>query len=130
MNTSDKGSKMPSLIKVMLFVALFTAIALLTMFQPIWANIPLNIIIPILLLIFMRMVFFERMKHTTLICMRLLVVVTIFGLFLGETCVKIVLVLWMINILEATITDLSKKHYFNAITGFALTLSLLTFFTK
>lgn len=89
MNTSDKGSKMPSLIKVMLFVALFTATALLTMFQPIWANIPLNIIIPILLLIFMKMVFFERMKLTTLICMRLLVVVTIFGLFSGETCVKL-----------------------------------------
>lgn len=130
MNTSDKMAKMPSSLKVVLFAALFTSAALLTMFQPLWANIPLNIVIPILLLIFMKMVFFERMKLTTLICMRALVVVTIFGLFSGETCVKIVLVLWMINILEATITDLSKKHYFNAVTGFALTLSLLTFFTK
>lgn len=128
--TSKQGAKIPSFIKLVLFLTLFTATALLTMFQPIWANIPLNIIIPVLLLMFMEMVFFERLKLSTLICMRLLVVVTIFGLFSGTTCVKIVLVLWMINILEATLTDLSKKHYFNAITGFVLTLSLFTFFTQ
>jgi len=62
--------------------------------------------------------------------MRLLVVVTYFNLFSGETCIKIVLILWMINILEATLTDLSKKHFFNTITGLALTISLFTFFTK
>ncbi|MCY1151644.1 MAG: hypothetical protein OWP43_04385 [Sphaerochaetaceae bacterium] len=130
MTTTKKGVKFPSSIKLVLFLVLFTASALLTMFQPIWANIPLNIIIPALLLMFMEMVFFERLKLSTLICMRLLVVVTVFGLFSGPTCVKIVLVLWMINILEATITDLSKKHYLNAITGFVLTLSLFTFFTQ
>ncbi|MGD1822829.1 MAG: hypothetical protein ACPKM0_08725 [Pleomorphochaeta sp.] len=130
MSTIKKDAKLPSSIKLLLFLALFTLSALLTMFQPLWANIPLNIIIPALLLIFMEMVFFERLKLSTLICMRLLVVVTIFGLFSGTTCVKIVLVLWMINILEATITDLSKKHYLNSITGFVLTISLFTFFTK
>ena len=130
MNATSKGSKMPSPIKIVLFATLFTSTALLTMFQPIWANIPLNIIIPVLLLLFMEMVFFERLKLTTLICMRILVVVTIFGLFSGATCVKIVLILWMINILEATLTDLSKKHYLNAVTGLALTISLFTFFTK
>jgi hypothetical protein len=130
MTTISEKAKLPSAIKLVLFLTLFTGTALLTMFQPLWANIPLNIIIPALLLMFMEMVFFERMKLSTLICMRLLVVVTILGLFSGPTCVKIVLVLWMINILEATITDLTKKHYFNAITGFALTLSLFTFFTQ
>ncbi len=130
MTATTKGAKLPSSIKLVLFLILFTASALLTMFQPIWANIPLNILIPALLLMFMEMVFFERLKLSTLICMRLLVVVTVFGLFSGPTCIKIVLVLWMINILEATITDLSKKHYLNSITGFVLTLSLFTFFTQ
>lgn len=130
MSQNFNGTKVPSTIKLVLFLMLFTATSLLTMFQPIWANIPLNIIIPALLLMFMEMVFFERLKLSTLICMRLLVVVTIFGLFSGATCIKIVLVLWMINILEATITDLSKKHYFNAITGFVLTASLFTFFSQ
>ena len=127
---AKKGVTMPSPIQLLLFAALFTATALLTMFQPIWANIPLNIILPIILLIFVKMVFFERIKLTTLICMRLLVVVTIFGLFSGSTCIKIVLVLWMINILEATLTDLSKKHYFNSVTGLVLALSLFLFFTQ
>jgi hypothetical protein len=129
MHNETVKAKMPSPVLLLFFATLFTGVALLTMFQPLWANIPLNILVPIALLLFMKMVFFERLKLSTLICMRLLVVVTIFGLFSGETCVKIVLVLWMVNILEATLTDLSKKHYLNAITGFGLTISLFTFFT-
>lgn len=130
MNDQATKKNVPHLVQVLLYAVLFTAAAMLTMYQPIWANIPLNIIIPLLLLIFMKMVFFERLKLSTLILMRLLVVVTVFGLFSGETCVRIVIILWMVNILEATITDLSKKHYFNAVSGFALTASLFTFFTS
>ncbi len=110
---------------LILLTAFFTGMALLTMFFPLAANIPINIIIPIIILARLNMVFFERLKLSTLLLMRLLVVITVLNVVSGSTCTIIVAVLFSINILEATLTDLlKKKNYFNAISGFALVASI------
>lgn len=112
----------------LIFTGLILGISILTSFQPVWANIPFNIIIPILVLIFLKTVFFEKLKLSTLIVMRTLILFAVFGVFAGSIYVKIVLVFLVINILEATFTDLKKKKYFNFVTGILLALSTIPVF--
>lgn len=63
-------SKINQNLGLILLTAFFTGIALLTMFFPLAANIPINIIIPVIILARLNMVFFERLKLSTLILMR------------------------------------------------------------
>lgn len=112
----------------LIFTGLILAISILTSFQPVWANIPFNVIIPVLVLIFLKTVFFEKMKLSTLIVMRTLILFAVFGIFPGSIYVKIVLVFLVINILEATFTDFKKKKYFNFVTGILLALTTIPLF--
>lgn len=112
----------------LIFTGLILGISILTSFQPVWANIPFNVIIPILVLIFLKTVFFEKMKLSTLIVMRTLILLAVFGIFPGSIYVKIVLVFLVINILEATFTDFKKKKYFNFVTGLLLALTTIPLF--
>lgn len=103
-------------------------VSILTSFQPLWANIPFNIVAPILVLIFLKTVFFEKLKLSTLILMRALIVVAVLGFIPGPTYVTIVLAFLVINILEATLTDLKKGKVWNAVSGLALAASVFLFF--
>jgi len=107
-----------------LLTLLITVLAMLTSYQPIWANIPINIILPIIVLLKLDTVFFEKLKLSTLLLMRVLIVFAVLGFVPGDLYVKIVLAFLCINILEATLTDLRKKKYCNVITGIALVVTV------
>lgn len=108
-----------------LFLLIF-ALTMLTSFFPLWANLPFNIIFPLVVLATKPMVMFERLKLSTLVIMRGLVLLVLFNLMPAPFFYKLVLVFLIINILEATFTDLLKnKMYFNFFTGLALAASVL-----
>lgn len=111
-----------------IFTVLIFGISILTSFQPIWANIPINVIIPLLVLIFLKTVFFEKMKLSTLMIMRALILLPILGVFDPSIYVKIVLIFLVVNILEATVTDFKKKKYFNFVTGLLLAITTIPVF--
>ena len=71
--------------------------------------------------------FFERLKLTTLLTMRILIVLAALRLFNPQVFVDCIMLMLIINILEATFTDLLRyKKYFNAVSGFALALGVIT----
>ena len=109
---------------LLVFIVVITTISVFSMFQPVYVNIPFNVILPILVLVTMKMVFFERLKLTTLVLMRILVVLAAINIFDGPLYVKIVLIFLVINILEATYTDFKVKKYFNVATGIALAVTV------
>ena len=111
-------------ILLVLLTALMTALSILTSYQPIWANVPINIILPIVVLLKLKTVFFERLKLSTLLLMRALIIFSVLNVFPGDLYVKIVLIFLCINILEATLTDLKRKKYCNVVTGIALIASI------
>lgn len=108
-----------------MFTATVLSTSLLTTYNPVWANIPLNVIPAILILIFLKPVFFEKLKLFTLIIMRTLIVFAVFNIIPGQTYVDLVMWFLVINILEATFTDLRHKQYFNFITGLVLAAGVL-----
>lgn len=102
------------------------AVSMLTSFFPLWANVPLNVILPVIILITRPMVMFEKLKLSTLVIMRVLVLAVLFHLMESDLYIRIVLIFLIINILEATFTDLLKnKMYFNFVTGLVLAASVL-----
>ena len=108
-----------------IFTVLLTCATFLTSFFPLWANVPINIIAPRVVLFVCKMVMFERLKLSTLIKMRTLIVLVLFNLMNGDLFVKIVLIFLVINILEATFTDLLKnKQPYNFVTGLVLAASV------
>src|SRR5574344_973692 len=114
------------LIKWLMFTAAMLFLAIMSMFYPLWANVPLIVIPSVLVLIFAKPVFFEKMKLSTLVVMRLLIVFAAYRLFNPQIYVDVILLMLIINILEATFTDLLKhKKYFNAISGFALAVGVI-----
>lgn len=109
----------------MILVLLIFSITMLTSFFPLWANVPLNVVLPIIVLLTKPMVMFEKMKLSTLVIMRMLILFVLFNVMEASLFYKIVLVFLVINILEATFTDLLKnKMYFNFFTGIALAASV------
>lgn len=110
---------------VVLLLLIFTGLAMLTSYNPIWANIPINVVIPIFVLIKLKTVFFEKLKLSTLVIVRFLVAFAALGILPGDIYIKIALIFLAINIMEATLTDLKKKKYFNVVTGILLTVSIL-----
>ena len=126
-SASAPVGKADILIKWILFTSAITGLALLSAFYPIQANIPIIVIPCILVLILAKPVFFERMKLTTLLTMRILVVFAALHLFNPQVYVDIIMLALIINILEATFTDLLRyKKYCNAITGFVLAFAVVT----
>lgn len=113
------------LIKWVMFTAAITGMAILSAFYPIWANVPFIVIPSILTLIFAKPVFFEKIKLLTLVVMRTFIVfAVIFNL--GQFYANLIMVAMIVNILEATFTDLKHKQYFNFVTGLFLAAGVVT----
>lgn len=103
-----------------MFTACVLGVSMLTSYQPILGNIPLNVIPALLVLIYLKPVFFERLKLSTLVIMRTLIVLAVLKVIPGQTYVNLVLIFLIINILEATVTDFKHKQYYNFVTGLIL----------
>lgn len=115
------------LIKWIMFTAAITGMAIFSAFYPIAGNVPMIVIPSILVLFFAKPVFFERLKLTTLLTMRIIIVFAALKLFNPQVYVDLIMLALIINILEATFTDLLRyKKYFNAISGFALALGVIS----
>ena len=110
---------------IVFYTLLLTAVTWLTCWQPIWANIPINVIVPIYVLLKLDTVFFEKLKLSTLLIMRILILFVIFGFITGDLFVTINLVFLGINILEATLTDFKRKKYQNALIGLLLAATII-----
>ena len=113
-------------IKWVMFTAAITSMAILAGFYPIYGNVPLIVIPSILVLLFSKPVFFERLKLTTLLTMRIIIVAAALRLFNPQVYVDVIMLMLIVNIQEATLTDLLKhKRYLNAISGFAVALGVV-----
>lgn len=113
------------LFKWIMFTAAITGMAIIAAFYPIQANLPLIVVPSILVLIFAKPVFFERLKLMTLVAMRILIVFATLNLINRQSYVNVILIMLIVNILEATFTDLLRhKKYFNAISGFAVAIGV------
>lgn len=112
-------------IRWIMFTASICGMGLAAALFPIEGNIPFIVIPSILVLLFSKPVFFEKLKLTTLVTMRILIVFAALNLFHKQLYVNIILIMLMINILEATLTDIIKyKRYLNGISGIVLTIAV------
>ncbi len=129
MNSNDlqsKNSVLQNNLYWIIATIAITCVSMMTSMQPIWANIPFNVFLAVIILLKCNLVFFERMKLITLTVIRLAIVAAVFIPDFRNIYVIIVLVFLGINILEATFTDLIRyKRIFNGITGLALTVSVV-----
>ena len=124
--TTEKKVNVDIFVKWIMFTAAITGLAILAALYPIQGNVPFIVIPSILVLIFSKPVFFERMKLTTLVVMRIVIIGAALRLFNPQVYVDMILLALIINILEATFTDLLRyKKYFNAISGFALAIGVV-----
>ncbi len=113
------------LIKWFMFTSAITGLGIVAAFWPVKANVPFIVIPSILVLLFAKPVFFEKLKLTTLVIIRLLIIVVALGFFDGQLYVNIVLWMLVVNILEATFTDLIlHKQYYNAVSGFLVAIGV------
>ena len=111
----------------LIWFAAILVVSMLASYFPLWVNLPVNVILPIIVLCKLKMVMFEKLKLSTLVVMRVLILLPLFGLMRGRLYVNIVLVFLIINCMEATITDLLKNHQpFNFVTGLFLSASVFT----
>ena len=116
-------------LKWLMFTVTILGISVLTSKFQAYANIPFNIVCGIIVLIAMKPVFFETLKLTTLLVGRTIVLFACFGLLPGPVFIVIVLGLYIINILEATMTDFFKnKQYFNGVSGLFIAIVASAFF--
>ena len=112
--------------KLLMFTAAITGMALLSAFYPVWGNVPFIVIPSFLTLLFAKPVFFEKMKLTTLVVVRLVVVAAAFRLFNPDVYVDLILLALIVNILEATFTDFFRhKKIWNGISGLALAIGVI-----
>lgn len=115
--------RIPQWLGMIILFVFITLGAVLTTFSPLYGNGIINVVIPVLVLIFLKAEFFEKLKLSTLTFGRFLVVVTVLGFLPGNLLVGVIIWLLRINILEATLTDIRNKNYFNVVSGFALIAS-------
>jgi len=113
------GSTVKKVIGFLYCTALLLAVAVLAVYYPVWGNTILLVLFPIGIM-FIKGVFFEKLKLATLIVGRILISLAALAIFPGDWLVVLVIWLLRINILEATIEDFHKKNYFNAISGLVL----------
>lgn len=99
-------------------------VSTLTAFSPILANVPINVVLPLVIMLTCKLVFFEKLKLSTLIILRAFIILAVFNLFPRQLYVNVVLVFLVINILEATMTDFKRKKVWNGITGVVLAASV------
>ncbi len=105
-------------LKWFIFTSSLLGLGLLAGFYPVEGNIIIIVIPSALVIFFNRAIFFERLKLSTLLIMRVLVVFAAVNILDGQLYVSIALIFLVINIAEATFTDIIKyKKYFNGIAG-------------
>ena len=104
-------------------LVLIVAATALSVYFPVWGNIPLNILLPVFLLLTTKMVSFEKIKLSTLIIGRALTALTAFTLLPPRALIITLAILMYINISEATVSDFKKKRYWNGIAGIAMLAS-------
>lgn len=102
---------------LILATLVLATIAALTVHYPVAANVPINIVIPALIILFGSAKSFEKLKLSTLIWGRILIAITALGFVGGALAVEIIFWLLRINIVEATIKDYKEKNYANALSG-------------
>ncbi len=125
-NPKQKLFGLPQFLMWFTFSATMLAIAILTAKQPVYANLPFNVIAGVLVLVFCKPVMFERMKLTTLLTLRFVVSLFVIFSWNGQIYTDLVLLLLIVNIMEATMTDLLKnKQYYNFVSGLALAIGVL-----
>ena len=118
-------------IKWLMFTATIMLLGLMSAYYPIQANIPFIVIPSFLCLLFAKPVLFEKMKLTTLVVVRTFCVLCVClpminGFSMTQFYVDLVQLALVVNILEATFTDLLRhKKYFNAVSGFFLALGTI-----
>ncbi len=122
--TMDKSKGLSRPVLVVLFTIALTIVTYFTTTQPIWANIPVNVIIPALILLKVDAVFFEKLKLTTLMTNRILIVLVVFGKIPEQFFATLNLVLLVVNIMEATLTDFKINKFQNALSGLLLVATI------
>ena len=126
MKQINKSQSVEVLVKWVMFTTSILGLALASAFYPVTANVIFIVIPSIAVLIFAKPVFFEKMKLSTLLTMRILIVAAALRLFNPQLYVDLVLLMLIVNILEATITDIKTyKRYYNGISGIFLALGVL-----
>lgn len=138
LNPSNAGflMKLNKYVVWIIFTAIVLGGTILTALYPVWANVPINVFLPLLTLIFVKMVFFEKLKLSTLITLRTLIIFPFLGAtnpnlsaFERKYYMILVLVMLIVNILEATFTDgFRYKKWPNFVTGLFLALTVGLFF--
>lgn len=124
--TNTTKQRVEVFFKLIMFTAAITGMAIISAFYPIQGNIPLIVIPSILVLLLAKPVFFEKMKLTTLLVMRIVVIFAALRFFNPQVYVDFIMLMLIVNILEATFTDLLRyKKIFNAISGFALAIGVV-----
>ncbi|OCT11850.1 hypothetical protein A8709_28705 [Paenibacillus pectinilyticus] len=117
---TERLRKLPQWIGFLIILTILSLGTTLTAFSPLYANGLINIVIPICILIFLRADFFEKLKLSTLVIGRILVVLTFLGYFPSDWLVPVIVWLLRINILEATLTDFKNKSFYNVVSGLVL----------
>ena len=128
MHTTQSAAKqkVEVLFKLIMFTAAISGMALLAAFYPIYANLPLIVIPSVWVLTLAKPVFFEKMKLMTLVAMRILIVFAALRWFNPQVYVDVIMLMLIVNILEATFTDLLRhKKIYNAISGFAVAIGVI-----
>jgi len=72
------AKKVPHFVVWLCAAIIITVVSFLTSYFPVWANIPVNVVLPFLVLIFLKTVFFEKLKLSTLIILRTVIVAAVF----------------------------------------------------
>lgn len=112
-------------LSLILLTALISVVTVLAVFHPLAGNLPFTVILPIVVLSVLNLVFFEKLKLSTLIITRILILLPVLGYWNGDSFVKIILPFMAVNILEASIVDWKRGKKYNATTGFAMIATLL-----
>lgn len=123
---TEKNTKLRQLLILFMFTCTTLFISLITAYNPLWGNLIFNVIAGVAVLIYNKPSFFLKLKLSTLLILRVLMIFTVLNFMPGQFYVNIVQIFLVINILEATFTDLKHKQYFNFITGLCLALSVIT----
>ncbi|MBP8855072.1 MAG: hypothetical protein KBG54_01040, partial [Oscillospiraceae bacterium] len=90
-NLDTKQTRVNVLIKWIMFTAAITGMAVISVFQPIYANVTMIVIPSILVLILAKPVFFEKMKLTTLLTMRIVIVFAALRWFNPQVYVDVIM---------------------------------------
>ncbi len=118
-----------TILKWFMFTVTILGVSVLTSKFQAYANIPCNIVLGIIVLLAMKPVFFETLKLSTLLVGRFIVLFACFGLLPGQIFVVVVLSLYIVNVLEATMTDFFKnKQYFNGVSGLFIAIGAAALF--